>query len=74
MTDARARVEVWMWEKCPHDPLRLRHLCPLCLLAFAAAQVRERDQQWANSIQKIHWPDNPELLELVNLARREGPK
>lgn len=49
--DARARVEAWMWEDCPHTLAlkifpRPKQNCPDCLLAFAAARVREERETW----------------------------
>ena len=61
MTDpaARARVEAWMRETCPHRELAAgagsrRYECPDCLLAFAAAQRAEEREACALIVERAY--------------------
>lgn len=70
---ARAAVDAWMREECPHSisiPRTRKRDCPDCLLAYAAAQVKE--ENWACEQIVLGYLGTRGLADLIR-ARREGP-
>ena len=54
---ARARVEAWMNERCPHPGVyEPKHYCPDCLLAFADAQRAEEREATADWYRETFCP------------------